>query len=280
MLGSIEETSRALQQAGYVGDEAIATAVFLARKLGKPLLVEGPAGVGKTQLSKTVAEILRVPLVRLQCYEGLDEAKALYEWNYGKQMLQTQSASSEPQDLFSRAFLMPRPLLQALESPQSVLLIDEVDRSDPEFEALLFEILSDWQVTVPELGTIKASEPPFVVLTSNATRDVTDALRRRCLYAWLDYPMPSREAMIIEKHVPEASSQLIEQITKMAHELRQLELQKVPSIAEVIEWTRALVVLGAEKLEKDLVSKTLQTIAKYQDDVKMIQETVIDRMDA
>jgi MoxR-like ATPase len=260
----------------------------LAVKLGRPVLLEGPAGVGKTELAIAAAEALGRTLVRLQCYEGLDEAKALYEWDYAKQMLYTQLlrdalaketagatslsaavdvvAKSEA-SFFDRRFLIARPLLAALESETpAVLLIDEVDRADPEFEAFLLEILADLSVTIPELGTIRAKHPPLVVLTTNGTRDMTEALRRRCLHAFLDYPSPARELQIVASRVPGIERALGEKLVQFVARLRKLDLRKSPSISETIDWARALMVLGAHLLDKDLVAETLGVLLKHQDD--------------
>ena len=284
---SADALGRALSPS-YLADERTAMACWLALKLERPLLVEGPAGVGKTDLSRALAEVLGRPRVRLQCYEGLDEAKALYEWDYAKQMLYTQllrdtAASqakgartmSEAMDraagaddaFFSARFLIARPLLQALTSEVPVvLLLDEVDRADPEFEAFLLEILAEQQVTIPELGTVRARRPFLAILTSNATRDMTDALRRRCLHAFLDYPPPSRELAILELRVPGIARRLGEQLADFAHAVRQMDLRKAPSIAETIDWARALVLLGASALDPELARATLGVLLKHEED--------------
>jgi MoxR-like ATPase len=295
------ELETRLGKAGYLADGRTALAAWLALQLGRPLLLEGPAGVGKTDLARACAEALSRPLVRLQCYEGLDEAKALYEWDYAKQMLYTQllrdAVAARTQDaatlgaaadavgdaesaLFSPKFLLARPLLRALTSDEPVvLLVDEVDRADPEFEAFLLELLAEQQVTIPELGTIKAKHAPLVLLTTNATRDMTDALRRRCLHAFLDYPPPSRELAILELRVPGIGKALAEHLVAFVAEVRKLELRKAPSIAETIDWARALVTLGASALGPELAASTLGALIKHEEDRAKV-EPLLDKVAA
>jgi MoxR-like ATPase len=270
---TILSTPDALERAlapHYLGDPELILVVWLAIKLQKPLLVEGPPGVGKTELARALSLVLDAPYLRLQCYEGLDEARALYEWNYAKQMLT--AAQSTGASLYTREMLLSRPLLQALESDtRAVLLIDEVDRADPEFEAFLLEFLAENQVTIPELGTVRAKHIPIVILTSNASRDMTDALRRRCLHLHLDYPTPAREALILQLRVPTLSEQLAVQISTFLATLRTLDLRKSPSIAEAIDWARALTTLGRSTLSKEVVAETTSLIAKFQEDRERIE---------
>jgi MoxR-like ATPase len=269
-----------LTAAGYLPDESIETVTYLSERLRKPVLVEGPAGVGKTELAKAIAEARGAELIRLQCYEGLDEAKALYEWNYKKQLLRITHArggdaeggedwDEVEDDLFGEDYLLERPLLRALRSEGDVvLLIDEVDKVDFEFEALLLEILSDFQVTIPELGTVKGPRHPFVVLTSNNTRELSEALKRRCLYLHLDYPTVEREKEIVLSRVPEAPEQLADQLVRIVRSLRQLELKKPPSISETLDWARTLVELGFESVDEDVAKATMTVLLKYQQDVE------------
>ncbi|HEY5244000.1 MAG TPA: MoxR family ATPase [Polyangiaceae bacterium] len=289
----LESLQKKLGSAGYLADDRLALVSWLALGLDRPLLVEGPAGVGKTDLARALAEGLSRDLVRLQCYEGLDEAKALYEWDYAKQMLYTQllreavstqtagaKSLAEAADLvagadaafFSRRFLVERPLLRALTSDKPVvMLIDEVDRADPEFEAFLLEVLAEGQVTIPELGTVRAKTAPLFVLTSNGTREMTDALRRRCLHAFVDYPPPSREQAIIELRVPGVAKELAAQLAAFAQKVRAMDLRKAPSIAETLDWARALLLLGASALDKELARSTLDVILKHEDDREKVE---------
>lgn len=276
---SVDDTDARLSAAGYLSDPAISTVVFLATRLHKPVLVEGPAGVGKTELAKAIARATEAELVRLQCYEGLDEAKALYEWNYKRQLLRITHARSDTagdgqrwedveDDLFSEEYLLERPLLHALRNHQpTVLLIDEVDKVDFEFEALLLEILAEFQVTIPEMGTIVAAQQPIVVLTSNNTRELSEALKRRCLYLYLDYPTRERELAIVSARVPELADTLAEQVVRIVQSLRTLELKKPPSISESLDWARTLVELGLTELDARTAEATLGAVLKYQQDV-------------
>jgi len=272
--GSVTDS---LLQAGYLADPPIADAVFFASCLEKPLLVEGPAGVGKTELAKAVARASQRRLLRLQCYEGLDEARALYEWNYKKQLLRIQASSSGSwtemqEDIFTQDFLLERPLLTAIRSPeQVVLLIDEVDRVEVETEALLLEVLSDFQISIPELGTVAAKRKPAVFLTSNATRELSEALRRRCLFLHLSYPDQDREEQIIRLRVPEVDDQLARQVARTVHAFRGLELIKRPSIAETVDWARTLHVLGIAELDQPTVLRTLPVLLKHQADAELVQ---------
>jgi len=271
-FASVADVRERLGLAGYLSDDAIATTVFLADRLGKPLLIEGPAGVGKTELSKAVATSTKAEMLRLQCYEGLDEARALYEWNYKKQLLRIQAAGDDSwdethDDIFSEEFLLSRPLLTAIRNEEpTVLLIDEVDKADVEVEGLLLEVLSDFQVTIPELGTVVAKRRPFVVLTSNASRELSEALKRRCLYLHLDYPTAEREKAIVLSRVPEVPEQLAEQVVRTVRALRAMELKKAPSIAETIDWATTLLSLGIDTLDEEAVTTTLGVVLKHVSD--------------
>jgi MoxR-like ATPase len=295
---TVEDTRRLLASGRYVADASLSTAVFLALKLGRPLLLEGEAGVGKTEIAKVLAETLGRRLIRLQCYEGLDAAAALYEWNYPRQMLEIRlaelggEAGAEGRarlahDIFDERFLLKRPLLLALEpggpgeAGPPVLLVDEIDRTDEPFEAFLLEILSDFQVTIPEIGTVHAPEPPIVILTSNRTREIHDALKRRCLYHWIHYPDAPRELEILRLRAPELSAALAEQIVRFVQNLRQADLFKLPGVAETIDWARALLALDQVALDPDTVNATLGVLLKYQDDIeKMAGRAVADLLAA
>jgi MoxR-like ATPase len=278
---SIEAIQDDFRARNYIADRSVATAVFLALELGRPLLLEGEAGVGKTELAKVLAASLGTRLIRLQCYEGLDVNTAVYEWNYPRQMLEIrlleargEAERATAQDIFGSDFLIRRPLLQALESTDGVapvLLIDEIDRADEEFEAYLLEILSDFQVTVPEIGTITAETPPRVILTSNRTREVHDALKRRCLYHWIDYPTAQKEYEIVLAKVPEAPERLAREVVSFVHRLREADLTKVPGIAETLDWAAALLSLGARELAPELVDETLGVVLKYEEDIRQVR---------
>ena len=266
----------ALGTAGYLADDHTATVVFLADKLGKPVLVEGPAGTGKTELARSVSRATGRRLIRLQCYEGLDESRALFEWNYRKQLLRLQASpggngwAAMEQELFSEEFLLERPLLAALRAPDPVvLLVDEVDRLDVETEALLLEVLSDYQVSIPELGTVAGTQVPAVFLTSNRTRELSEALKRRCLYLHLDYPAPDRERAIVAARVPELSASLAESAVAYVHQLRGLDLRKVPSVAETLDWARTLLLLGASELDEAIVRDTVDVLLKHHADIEV-----------
>lgn len=277
-IESIDQLQEAMRGRNYVADRGLATAVYLALKLQRPLFLEGEPGVGKTEIAKVVAELLDTELIRLQCYEGLDVNQAVYEWNYTRQMLHIRLLESRGEraseaELFGKEYLLERPLLQAIQRSKTqppVLLIDEIDRSDEEFEAFLLEILSDFQISIPEIGTIKAAQPPVVVLTSNRTREVHDALKRRCLYYWIDYPSFQKEFDIVRAKLPHAADQLAKQITYFIQELRQQDLYKIPGVAETLDWTAALVALDQQALSVEIVENTLGVILKYQDDIDKV----------
>jgi MoxR-like ATPase len=270
----------ALAEVGYLADEGIATALFCAARLPQPLLLEGEAGVGKTEAAKVLAEVLETPLIRLQCYEGIDAAEALYEWNFPRQLLAIRLAEAtkrdlDDRDLFGREYLIGRPLLRAVDHPgprPAVLLIDEIDRADDEFEAFLFELLAEGSVTIPELGTIHAAHPPIVVLTSNRTRDLHDALKRRCLYHWIDYPDLERTTAIIRRRVPAASQSIAAQVAAAVRRLRSLDIQKPPGVAEAINWVLALDLLGLPSLDEPAAATTLGSVIKYREDLEVVSE--------
>jgi MoxR-like ATPase len=278
---SVTEVAEGLRRVGYLPGESTALVSFLATKLGKPVLVEGPAGVGKTELAKALAKYLDRTLVRLQCYEGLDEAKALYEWNYRKQLLRIQTESSDAgwqdvqEDIFGEEFLLQRPLMTAIASPQPVvLLIDEIDKTDQEFEAMLLELLSDFQISIPELGRIEARTHPVVLLTSNNTRELTEALKRRCLYLWLDYPSLEHELQIVRLHTPELDHTIAGKLVEIVHQVRELDLKKPPSIAESIDWARALLLLGSRDIDERTFRDTMSVIVKHRTDLDTVAERV------
>ena len=296
MFQSIQEVQKKLADQNYITSTEIATVVFLAQRLQKPILVEGPAGVGKTDLGKVTAAALGWEFIRLQCYEGLDESKALYEWEYAKQLLYTQilkdvlakelagasnladaleRVSRQDEVFFSPKFVVPRPLLKAISSEKPVvLLIDEVDKSDPEFEAFLLEILSDFQVSIPEIGTLSAKHIPLVLLTSNNAREMSDALKRRCLHLYIDFPTKDQESEIVRLKVPEISAKLGQQVVEAVHCIREMDLKKTPGISETLDWARALVVLNADKLDRELVKSTLNMVLKYEKDIRKARENL------
>jgi MoxR-like ATPase len=278
---SVDDLATGLKQAGYLPGESTALVSYLATKLGKPVLVEGPAGVGKTELAKALSRYLQRTLVRLQCYEGLDEAKALYEWNYRKQLLRIQTESDDASwrdvqdDIFGEEFLLPRPLMTAIASKDPVvLLIDEIDKTDQEFEAMLLELLSDFQISIPELGRIDATTQPVVLLTSNNTRELTEALKRRCLYLWLDYPSVEHELEIVRLHTPELADTTAKKLVEIVHQVRELDLKKPPSIAESIDWARALLLLGADDIDDAVFKETMSVIVKHRTDLDTVAARV------
>ena len=285
---SIDDTLALLAGANYVAERSLATAVFLSLKMGKPLFLEGEAGVGKTEIAKVLSVGLGRPLVRLQCYEGLDIASAVYEWNYSRQMIEIRLAETEgasrdtvAKDIFSERFLIKRPLMQALEGAKGaapVLLIDELDRTDEPFEAYLLEVLSDFQITIPEIGTVKAKEPPIVVLTSNRTREIHDAIKRRCFYHWVDYPDAARELEILKRKAPEVAEKLSREVVAFVQRLRKMDLFKLPGVAETIDWSKALVALDKMALDPQTVNDTLGTLLKYQDDITRVRGSDAERL--
>jgi MoxR-like ATPase len=282
---SIDDVIASLGEHRYIGDRPLATSIFLALKLGKPLFIEGEAGVGKTEAAKVMAAVLGARLIRLQCYEGIDLAHAVYEWNYPRQLLHIRllderaDRAAAEKEIFSGEFLLRRPLLDAIDNEDAVapvLLIDEIDRSDEEFEAFLLELLSDFQISIPELGTISAREPPFVVITSNRTREVHDALKRRCLYHWIDYPALDKEVAIVRARAPEAADQLAHEVAALVHGLREMDLYKMPGVAETLDWARSLAALGATRIDATLVDATLGAALKYQEDLERVRPAVPD----
>lgn len=283
----IREIIDSLASADYIADSSIGTAIYLAQQLQRPLLVEGRAGVGKTEIAKVMSEILDTRLIRLQCYEGLDVNMALYEWNYPRQLLHIKldegtdkTTSDRELEIFSRKFLLERPLLAALteKNHTPVLLIDEIDRADEEFEAFLLEILSDYQVTIPELGTIQATHPPLVILTSNRTRDLSDALRRRCLYLWIDYPDFEKELRIVRAKVPYIEEQLASQVVEFVGDVRGLDLQKVPGVSETLDWARAMMIMSYEEIDRETVENTLGALIKDADDMEVFRTMEMDEI--
>jgi MoxR-like ATPase len=280
-VAGVEEVRISLEKAGYLAGESTALVAYLAERLGKPVLVEGPAGVGKTELAKALSRATGRKLIRLQCYEGLDEAKALYEWNYRKQLLRIQTEAQESaweevhDDIFGEEFLLTRPLLAAISSEEPVvLLIDEIDKTDQEFEAMLLEVLSDFQISIPELGVVVAKSHPIVLLTSNNSRELTEALKRRCLYLWLDYPDVERELEIVRLHAPELDEQVARKLVEVVHMVRNLDLKKPPSIAESIDWARALILLGADEIDETVLKRTMSIIVKHRTDLDVVAERV------
>jgi len=286
LVPDVETLAQRLATVDYLVDEGLATSMFLSLRLPQPLLLEGEAGVGKTEAGKSLAAVLDTPLIRLQCYDGIDAAEALYEWNYPRQLLSIRLADARgtelsEQDLFGRDYLIRRPLLRALEHPgprPAVLLIDEIDRADDDFEAFLLELLAEAAVTVPEIGTIRATHPPVIVLTSNRTRDLHDAVKRRCLYQWIDYPTPQREVEIIRRRVRGASETLAVQVADAVARMRDSDVQKPPGVAEAIDWVAALSVLGVEELDVDAIDRTLGSVLKYSEDQEVIRAAGLEKL--
>jgi len=287
-FASVTDAARRLDAVGYIADDALAMSVFLAVKMRRPLLLEGAPGVGKTLLATVLARVFHTPLIRLQCYEGIDISQAVYEWNYPRQLLELQSRAGEAhaQDVFTESFLLKRPLLQAIDAAHErspVLLIDEIDRADEEFESFLLELLSDYQVSIPELGTLRARCAPIVVLTSNRTRDVHDALKRRCIFHWIDYPSLEKEVAIVRRKVPALGARLASRVVSFCQQLRREDLTKVPGVAETVDWAQALVQLGAAdeaELDEQTVSATLGLLLKYRDDIARVSSTLHARLSA
>ena len=279
-IGSIDQLERALLESSYLPDRGLATVLYLALQVRKPLLLEGEAGVGKTEAAKAIAQALGTRMIRLQCYEGLDITHAVYEWNYTRQLLHIRAAQEggriDEEELFSERFLIRRPLLEAITAPEPVvLLIDEIDRADDEFEAFLLELLSDFQITIPELGTITAVHRPVVVLTSNRTRELHDALKRRCLFHWIGHPSCEREIEIVRLRVPGVPERLAAQAVQFVQGLRQLELTKFPGVAETVDWAQSLAVLGQQELDAELVQSTLGSVLKYQEDLELVRDETL-----
>ena len=277
------ELAAALDSQDYLADDGVATAAYLAFTMHRPLFVEGDAGVGKTALAQALASTLDAPLIRLQCYEGIDAAQALYDWDFPRQLLHLRAAEAAgaggdadalEHELYSRRFLIARPLLQAIETDPCVLLVDEVDRADDEFEAFLLEVLSEFTVSIPEIGTLRATNPPIVVVTSNRTREVHDALKRRCLYHWVEHPSFDREVAIVRRRFPDATDRLVEQVTTAVQQLRKADLLKPPGVAETLDWTDALLALGATQLDADMATRTLGAVLKYREDHERVEQAV------
>jgi len=283
-VDSPDELAGMLERVGYLADEGVATAAFLALRMGRPLFLEGEAGVGKTALAQALADVLHAPLIRLQCYEGVDAAQALYDWDFPRQLLHLRAAEAAgvtdverlEHELYDRRFLLARPLLRALETTPSVLLVDEIDRADDEFEAFLLEVLSEFTISIPELGTVRAETPPVVVVTSNRTREVHDALKRRCLYHWLAHPTFEREVAVIRRHLPGVSERLADDVARAVQRLRAADLLKPPGLAESIDWVTALTALGATELSADLATRTLGAVLKYQEDTERMTGEVAE----
>ncbi|HEX4281109.1 MAG TPA: MoxR family ATPase [Solirubrobacteraceae bacterium] len=286
LVPDVETLAQRLAAVDYLVDESLATSMFLSLRLPQPLLLEGEAGVGKTEAGKSLAAVLDTPLIRLQCYDGIDAAEALYEWNYPRQLLsirlaEAQGSELREQDLFGREYLIRRPLLRALEHPgprPAVLLIDEIDRADDDFEAFLLELLAEAAVTIPELGTVRATHPPTIVLTSNRTRDLHDAVKRRCLYQWIDYPTPQREVEIIRRRIPAASQRLAVQVADAISRMRDSDVQKPPGVAEAIDWVAALTELGLSELDAEAIDRTLGSVLKYSEDQEVVRAAGLDEL--